>query len=86
MKFSADWDAVEDAIAALWTNARDRDGVTAALHRIDLALQHDPLTFGESRGTETERLVFDGPVSVLFRITAPDCVVVLAVGPSGRHP
>jgi hypothetical protein len=85
MSYNVDWDRVEDEIAALWTNALDRNGVTAALHRIDQALQRDPYACGESR-SGTRRIVFDGPVSVLFRIVPPDRVIVVAVGSAGRRP
>ena len=85
MSYRVDWELVADEIAALWTAAHDRNAVTAALHRIDQALQRDPHACGESRD-EGERLIFDGPVSVLFHIAGPDRVVVIAVGPAGRRP
>jgi hypothetical protein len=83
MNYDVDWDAVEDDLANVWMTAADRAAVTAAVHRIDRQLQRDPSACGESRG-RTNRLVFDGPVGVLFRVDAPNRVVVLAVGPSGR--
>jgi hypothetical protein len=62
----------------------DRDAVSAAIHRIDKRLERDPKTYGESRGG-TDRLVFDDPVGVLFRVEEPNRVIVLSVGLSGRR-
>lgn len=84
MTYDVDWDAVEGELADLWMNAADRAAVTAAVHRIDRRLQRDPSACGESRGG-ANRLMFDGPVGVLFRVDEPSRVVVLTVGPSGHR-
>ena len=69
----------------MWTAARDRDAVTAASYRIDQRLAADPLDCGESREGD-ERLVFEPPLQVLFRVVAGDRrVEVISVGPADRH-
>jgi hypothetical protein len=65
-------------------NASDRNALSAAIHRIDKRLERDPKSCGESRGPN-DRLVFDGPVGVLFRVEQPDRVVILSVGLAGKR-
>jgi hypothetical protein len=84
MSYDVDWDAVEDDLARVWMNAPDRDALSASIHRIDKQLERDPGACGESRGPN-ERLVFQGPAGVLFRIEEPNRVVILSVGLAGRR-
>lgn len=69
-------------LAELWAESLDRSGMTAASHRIDLALQADPTAVGEGRGGD-DRLLFDPPLAVYYRVAAPARMVfVLSVGPA----
>ena len=69
-------------LAELWAESLDRSGMTAASHRIDLLLQSDPTSAGEGRGGD-DRLVFDSPLAVWFRVDASARMAfVLSVGPS----
>ena len=85
MSFTVIWrpDSLNQ-LAELWAESLDRDGLTAASHRIDVALQSDPLGVGESR-MENDRILFEPPLAVWYRVDEPSRMVfVLSVGPFGR--
>ena len=58
-----------DDLARLWMAADSalRAAITAAAHRIDPALQHDPASKGESRELD-ERVFFAYPLGILFTV------------------
>ena len=87
MSFTVVWmpDALTQ-LAELWTNAPDQGAVTAASHRIDQRLAVNPRDEGESRGG-IERISFDRPLQVLFRVFEADRrVEVHMVGLFGPRP
>jgi hypothetical protein len=70
----------------VWLNAADRNEVTAAAHRIDLALGHDPLSAGESRDRGF-RILYDGPLAAIYKIDSHGRrVIIVTVGPPLRAP
>ncbi len=87
MNFTVSWrETALDELADLWNNASDPNAVAAASDLVDEALSRNPLTRGESR-TGNDRLMFEGPLSVWFRVdVAARHVLVLSVGPSGQSP
>lgn len=68
MKYEVIWlyDAL-DQLAAIWNDAPDQDAVTAASYRVDQRLATNPAVEGESR-TGTERITFEPPLCILFRV------------------
>jgi hypothetical protein len=54
-------------LAKTWLNAKDRNDITRAAHRIETALRSAPLKHGESR-TGKDRILFDRPLGVSYRI------------------
>lgn len=56
-------------LAAIWTNATDRNAVAAASHAIDQALENDPENEGESR-PNNRRVTYALPLGVRFRVDA----------------
>ena len=76
----------EDDLADIWMNAPDPDVVRLAVEAIEALLTRDPVDAGDSRDDEF-RIVFDGPVGVLFDVSeAAQVVRVLRVGWYGRRP
>jgi hypothetical protein len=74
--------AAEQTLADIWTNATDRNAVTAAADAADTWLRRDPFSFGESRSGSV-RLGFLPPLVFLFRIDdANRTVYVMKVAPS----
>jgi hypothetical protein len=72
----------ESMLAELWLESADRNELTAAAHRADARLNRDPVGAGESRDG-AERLLFEGPLGVYYRIDeASKTVFVLMVGSS----
>jgi hypothetical protein len=65
-----------DDLARLWVaaDASLRALITAATHKIDQALAHDPQAKGESREFD-ERILFAEPLGILFKINAAKKVV-----------
>jgi len=71
-------------LAAVWNSASDPSAVTQVTYRIDRQLAEQPLDVGESRDGNN-RLAFDPPLQVLFRVFAADKrVEVVSVGAFGR--
>jgi hypothetical protein len=66
--------AAEHTLAEIWTNAADRNAVTAAADATDAWLRRDPFSFGESRSGGI-RLGFLPPLAFLFRIDEPNRTV-----------
>ncbi len=72
MRFTVVWVMfAQNELARIWNNASDRAAVTAAANRIDLLLQRDPASKGESRGGST-RVLFETPLAVTFRVSELD--------------
>lgn len=70
MKYEVIWRPIaEQRLAQLWLSASDRPAVTQAANAIDAAMERDPLNLGESR-LDTTRVVFEGPLGVLFDVHA----------------
>jgi hypothetical protein len=76
VKFSRDWQAVEQDLATLWMDAPDRADVTDAANVIDRLLESNPLTVGESRQGMTRILVVQ-PVAVYYDVILDDCRVLI---------
>ncbi len=87
MSFRVTWRRrAKRELADVWLNAVDRNDVTAAAHRVEVLLQREPITAGESR-QGNRRLLFEGPLGVLYKVdAAAGRVIVLTVGPSLRSP
>jgi plasmid stabilization system protein ParE len=85
MSYALDWSQrAQDELADLWTNATDRDAVTAAADEIERLLSRDPLGHGESR-SGNRRILFEPPLAVLYRVDPQRrAVTVITVGLSGR--
>lgn len=87
MNFTVIWVVhAQDQLAEIWMAATDRNAVTAASYRLDQQLADDPLNLGESRGG-IERIAFEPPLRILFRVLEPDRRVevheVALFGPQG---
>ncbi len=69
--FEVDWrdEALNDLTEA-WLAAvgPGREAVTAAVGRIDDALEQNPLDTGEGREEENYRIHFEAPLVVIFRV------------------
>ena len=66
--------AAEQELAALWLDPITRSQVTQSANHIDVLLRSDPETLGESRA-ENQRLAFESPLAVLYRVREPDRLV-----------
>ena len=66
--------AAADELAAIWLKATDRNAITVAANAIDLRLQEDPMTAGESRG-EHSRILIELPLAVFFDVLEQDRIV-----------
>lgn len=84
MNFRVRWMRnARDQLAAVWLAHGDRNSVTAAAHRIEQLLRHDPENQGEDR-TAGRRVIFDTPLVVLYRVnTATNTVTVVGVSRYG---
>jgi plasmid stabilization system protein ParE len=67
-----------DELTSIWLAASDRASVTAASQRIDERLAASPLLQGESRDSDSERIVFDPPLQVLARVSQGEHTVWVA--------
>jgi plasmid stabilization system protein ParE len=87
MSYAVDWSQrAQDELADLWTNATDRNAVTAAADEVERLLSRDPLGQGESR-SGNRRILFEPPLSVLYRVDPKRrTVTVITVGPTGPRP
>jgi hypothetical protein len=66
--FDVRWtDRADQELAAAWLAAPDRNAVSQAADRVEFLLKRDPLAQGESR-SGNERLMFEGPLAVLYRV------------------
>jgi len=75
MKFTVVWQRrAEGELAAIWTNAEDRNAVSSAADMIDTALRSDPQLQGESR-CDTIRIMFVTPLGVYFEVFEDDRLV-----------
>jgi hypothetical protein len=84
-RFRVEWIAsAERDPAAIWTKAIDRTEVANAADSRDEALARDPHSVGESRGG-TERIVFAGPLVVLFDVAEARRLVHVRVVRRIRH-
>jgi hypothetical protein len=67
----------EDELTLIWIRrVGDRAGVTAASHRIELALRRDP----DQKGVPLDdgsRLYIDGPLAAIFEVNADDRIVTI---------
>jgi plasmid stabilization system protein ParE len=84
MSFRVRWKKVaRDQLATVWLAHADQAGVTAAAHRIEQSLRHDPENVGEDR-PNGRRVIFDAPPVVPYRVnTAANVVRIVAVGSYG---
>jgi plasmid stabilization system protein ParE len=90
MKFTVIWTPkAEQALAALWLDATDRQSVTGAANRIDRLLRLDPESQGESRRRGV-RILFEPPLGALFEVVLQDGLVrvlhVWRFQQHGQHP
>jgi hypothetical protein len=62
-----------DKLADIWLQASDRGAVTLAAHEIEQALRQD----ADKQGTDFfgDRLYVEPPLSVVYRVFPPDCLV-----------
>jgi hypothetical protein len=68
MSYTVTWEPeAEQALAAIWTSARDPVAVTAAADQIDWLLERDPLSEGESRD-DPYRIMIVSPLGVTFEV------------------
>ena len=66
--------AAERSLAAIWTDAADRQSIADAARSVDQILSASPLSAGESR-TGNQRIIFQRPLGVVFDVNEPDRVV-----------
>jgi hypothetical protein len=80
MNYAVIWTKVAlDRLTDAWIQAADRTAVQQASNRVDQALGTDPWAAGEPR-TRTDRLLYDAPLSIYYRIDDSDRkVFVLSV-------
>ena len=72
MRYTVIWrPSAEADLAAIWTEARDRQTVSRAANQIDTLLRSAPTTSGESRSGDTRILVVP-PLAVHFDVVADD--------------
>lgn len=75
MNYTVVWKpAAEEELARLWTEAADRNAVSAAADQIDRLLHSRPKEEGESR-SGAMRVMFIDPLGVFFHVSEPDRVV-----------
>lgn len=75
--------AASNQLAAIWTDATDRNAVTVASNLIDHALATDPENHGEDR-PNNRRVLFESPLLVFYRIdNSSNTVIVSFVGRYG---
>ena len=68
MNYTVYWrPAAEDELAEIWTNATDRQAVTAAANSIDAILTRDAASQGESRSGSL-RILIISPLAVHFKV------------------
>ncbi|MCI0463391.1 MAG: hypothetical protein L0Z62_41165 [Gemmataceae bacterium] len=74
MRYTVVWTpAATDQLADLWVGASDRQAVTDAADRLELALRDDPDTKAHPFGRFY--VLTDDPLAVLFEILPDDCLV-----------
>jgi hypothetical protein len=77
MKYTVLWKPTAEAeLASPWGGALDRSDVASAANQIDVLLQTDPETRGESR-SGSDRILVVPPLAVTLEIKEPDRVVWL---------
>ena len=76
MKFTTDWQAIENDLAAIWVNAADRQEVTDTANMIERLLKHDPMNVGEARDGNT-RILIVPPLAIYYDVIVDDCRVVV---------
>lgn len=75
MNFTVIWvPSAERDLAAIWTATADRNAVTRAAHQIDLRLERDAPSEGESR-PGGRRVVHEFPLGVTVSVDEPDRTV-----------
>jgi len=75
MKYTVVWKpTAERELAQIWTEAADRNSVTAAAAEIDRLLQWNPHEQGESRSGKM-RIMFVTPLGVFFHVDESDRIV-----------
>lgn len=75
MRYTVSWmPPTEGQLATIWMNAIDRNAVTEAMYELEERLAKDPENEGESRAGD-ERITFELPLSVLFRVFPDDMKV-----------
>lgn len=84
MNYRVDWtEEAERGLAAEWVAAADRAAVTAAARRLEQRLGYDPFGLGEAREDFDKRIVFDGPIGMVYQVRVPAReVVIVSVGPA----
>lgn len=72
MNYTVVWQhTAEQKLAELWTQAADRNAITAAANTIDAVLAQDPYSQSESRSGST-RIMIMAPLAVLFDLDEPN--------------
>jgi mRNA-degrading endonuclease RelE of RelBE toxin-antitoxin system len=76
MKWTVLWHPeASDKLAEVWLHADNRRAVTQSTHRIELALHED----ADKKGVDFygDRLLVEPPLSVVYRVSAPDRTVMI---------
>ncbi len=77
MKFTVVWKATAEAqLAQLWMTATDRKAIREAADAIEFVLRSDPVSFGESRDSQT-RVAIITPLVVHFEVHEDDRQVIV---------
>ena len=77
MTYTVVWrPAAEGELAAIWTEAEDRQAVANAANSIDSVLRVDPLDSGESR-VENIRILTVPPLSIYYDVHEDDRLVAI---------
>lgn len=73
MDYSIAWTRTAlNALAAIWNDSDDRNGVTTASPWLERMLSARPLSFGESRRTSIVRVAYRAPFGIEFEIIEDD--------------
>jgi len=61
-----------NSLASSWLAAPDRNAVTAASHRLDVALSDEPYAIGFATGSSVNRTAIDLPLGIDYEIIEDD--------------
>ncbi|HEV3438798.1 MAG TPA: hypothetical protein VG122_15640 [Gemmata sp.] len=73
MNYTVTWTPdAEQALAAIWLAAPDRNAITTASHRLDQDLANDPFARGVRRNASVNRTATELPLGIDYEIIEDD--------------